>query len=342
MAKIPFYFHSPTPRYFRDAGFFSCPKNLAFITWTFERCSPEPRTVFEKHYKVDLQPYQFVFGRVSCAKGTGLTEDEVRTQQKRWESTGFLKKAPNKNPNKYTVYEWVLTAFVNDDPQQHSRSTPNRPPTNPHNQEDKKTRSKESHHPNPSSKIEQIGDDDHDGLTDDFFYANQKEENGSLPSQQDLQHNVQNQTQHNVLIPICEGVSLSKEDLDACIKIKGSIDSVKYAIEYIMRSPGRKRKIANWPNALSTWEIKNDIKPRLKENEEMAKRLESQFGNNQGYRCEIYTDRMKDQKGLLFASTACTGNPEQYFIPFTDQEFKEKCAKIIRDKRMQQGRISKS
>src|SRR4051812_37212457 len=125
MAKIPFNFHAPTPRYFRDKGFFKCPKNLAFVTWCFERCSAEPGTVFEKNLKIDLKPYQFVFGRVSCSEATGLTEDEVRTQQKRWETLGFLKKAPNRNPNRYTIYEWVLSAFLRDDPQPNCRSTPN-------------------------------------------------------------------------------------------------------------------------------------------------------------------------------------------------------------------------
>lgn len=342
MAEIPYFFETPVPKYFRETGWFKDENAFKFVTWAFSKCSTEPHIVILDKKEVLLAPYEFVAGRLTNPADCYLTEKKFRVQLKALIKANLLKKGANSKANRYTTYIWSTERFAKSNVQQKGQQRSNSGPTEGHNQEDKKTRSKESHHPNPSSKIEHIGDADHDGLTDDFFYANQKEENGSLPSQQALQHNVQTQTQHNALIPICEGVSLSKEDLDACIKIKGSIDSVKYAIEYIMRSPGRKRKIANWPNALSTWEIKNDIKPRLKENEEMAKRLESQFGNNQGYRCEIYTDRMKDQKGLLFASTACTGNPEQYFIPFTDQEFKEKCAKIIRDKRMQQGRISKS
>ena len=98
MSEIPFYFHTPTPRYFRDMGFFKNQKNLAFVTWAFERCCNEPRKVEHDNQIIDLLPYQFIFGRMACSKETGLTEDEIRTQQKRWEKLGFLKKAPNQTP----------------------------------------------------------------------------------------------------------------------------------------------------------------------------------------------------------------------------------------------------
>lgn len=325
MSEIPFYFHSPSPRYFRDTGIFKNPKNKAFIDWCFERCSHEERVIFHDNQKITLKPYQFIFGRPVCVEETGLTEDEVRTQQKRWESCGFLKKAPNKTPNRFTIYEWVLTAFLKDSPQQNPRSTPNKPPTNPHNQEGKNDRTKKDHHPYPSSKTSQHGDDDHDSVTDDFS-SNKAKGN-------------ENKTE------VYPGVFLNKEDLEACIAVKGNIESVKHAVEYILRHPGRKRKIYNWPSTLAKWEIKQDMKPKLKENEEMGKRLEKEFNSyagiqKHGWKCEVHHDKKKDQKGILFFNDTPTGNSQPIFIPFIDPEFKEKCTKALRDNNMQRGRIS--
>lgn len=131
MSDTPFFYHSPTPRYFRDNGLFKNPKNKAFVDWCFERCCPETREIFHDNQKLTLHPYQFIFGRAVCMEETGLTEDEIRTQQKRWEKQGFLKKAPNKTPNRFTVYEWVLTCFIKTNPQQNPRCTPNKPPAGP-------------------------------------------------------------------------------------------------------------------------------------------------------------------------------------------------------------------
>ncbi len=333
MAEIPYYFETPVPKYFREKGWFDDENTFKFVTWAFSKCSTQSHVVILDRKEVVLGPFEFVAGRLTNPQECYLTEKQFRGQLNSMISGGFLKKGANSKANRYTTYIWVTERFTNSNGQQKGQQRANSGPTKGHNQEEKKTRSKESHHPNPSSKIESIGDADHDGLTDDFSFANQEE---------GLQHNVQSQTQEKPLIPICEGVSLTQAELDDCIKIKGSLEKVKHAIEYIMRAPGRKRKIHNWPNALSTWEIKSDIKPRLKENEEMAKRLVELYGNNDGYRCDIYNDRLKDQRGLLFSSTACVGNPEQFFIPLTDAEFKEKCSKIIRDKKMQKARISKS
>jgi len=110
-----------------------------------------------------------------------------------------------------------------------------------------------------------------------------------------------------------------------------------------LRSPGRKCKIYNWPNALATWEIKNTIKPRVKENEEMAQRLSKTFDSfekGNGRTARVYHDRQKDQKGILFEPQS--PYLQSLFIPFTDSEFKEKVSKYLRDNKMQQGRISNS
>lgn len=335
MSEIPFYFPAPTPLYFRKEGHFNNPKNKAFVDWCFERCSPSQRVIHHDSQKIILKPYHFIFGRLECSEETGLTENEVRTQQKRWENYGFLKKATNKTPNRFTIYEWVLTYFSKYNHQQNHQETTKKPPTNHHNQEEEKKRSIDDHQPYPSSNLESE-------LTDDFSIKNEisTEEIESESAQHNIKYRSENEPPQ--LIEVVRGVLISQDDLAKCIAIKGSEESVKYAIEYIMRSPGRKRKIADWPNALSKWEIKDDIKPRIKENEEMAKRLAKLHENNKSWSCRVQVDRNKHQKGILFYLDSSVGNPESYFIPYTDPEFKEKVTKLLRDKKMQQGRISNS
>ena len=308
MSEIPYFFHTPVPKYFRENGLFKNCKNVAFITWCFERCSSEERTIFHDNKLITLKPYQFIFGRVSCVEETGLTDDEIRTQQKRWETAGFLKKAPNKTPNRFTVYEWVMTAFLKSDPQQNPRQTPNRPPTNPHNLEDKIDRSKEDL---PSY----------------------------LPSLDDGIDDFSKSAKEIALIEVYPGVKLSQAELDECIAIKGSLDSVTNAISYIMNCKGRKKKITNWPNAMLTWTIKTNARSRLEENEARGAKLEKEFHGVSGWYCRVYTDRKKDQRGLLFENTASVGNNEPIFITFIDPEFDDKVNKTLRDKKMQKGRI---
>lgn len=129
--KIPFIFLSPIPKFFKDKGLLKNPKNAAFLLWCFERCSYEPREVIHDNQKITLQPYQFIFGRVTCSEETGLTEDEVRTQQKRYENLFYLKKAPNKTPSRFTIYEWSTECFSNINPQVITQATPKSPPSPP-------------------------------------------------------------------------------------------------------------------------------------------------------------------------------------------------------------------
>lgn len=134
MSKIPFRF-IPVPQYFFDNGWLKNPNNSSFILWCFSRCSNERRNVCWDRKNITLEPYQFIFGRKKCSEETGLTENEIRTQQLSMESAGFLKKATNKTPNRFTIYEWSTEVFSENDHQQNHQLTTNRPPTDHHKQE---------------------------------------------------------------------------------------------------------------------------------------------------------------------------------------------------------------
>lgn len=133
MSKIPFNFDNPTPSYFRKNGWLKKPNTCAFVTWCFSRCSSVEREICHDNQKIILKPYQFIFGRMICVEETGLTEREVRVQQNSMEKAGYLKKAPNKTPNRFTIYEWMTEAFNKISDQQNDQQATNKRPTNDHN-----------------------------------------------------------------------------------------------------------------------------------------------------------------------------------------------------------------
>lgn len=140
--EIPFYFVA-VPRYFFSENWFRNPKTAAFVVWTFSRCTRDKREVIHDNQKIVLQPFSFIFGRRRCVLETGLTEDEVRTQVKRFEKAGLLEKCPNKTPKRFTLLKWVTEGFWKDLPQENPQQSPKRPPTKPHNKEERNIRIKE-------------------------------------------------------------------------------------------------------------------------------------------------------------------------------------------------------
>jgi len=330
MSKIPYYFETPVPKYFREAGWFDNENTFKFVTWSFSKCQSVSHKEIIFGREIILAPFEFIAGRLTSPKECFLSENVFRNQINQLLTNCLLVKSTNSLTNKYSCYIWVTERFSINNNQQNNQQITNRQPTDNHKERTKNIRTKESHHPYPSSKVLPLKDADLIDMTDDFSFLTQDS------SKTKSQHKFYNQTM-SAPTEILKGVFISKEDLEKCISIKGSLEKVKYAMEYIMRSPGRKRKIYDWPNTLANWDIKADIKPRIIENEEMTKRLESQNSQNAGWRCERHVDTKKDLKGILFY--AISGNTEPVFVPFIDHEFKDKVSKVLRDKKMQQGRI---
>ncbi len=131
VSKIPFEF-IPIPRYFYETGWLKSAKSAVFIFYCFSLCSKEGKTIYHDHREICLPPYHFIFGRKSFSISTGLTEDEIRTQQKKLEKAGLLQKAPNKTPNRFTIYKWVVGRFIKNNPQENTQLYPRHTPTKPH------------------------------------------------------------------------------------------------------------------------------------------------------------------------------------------------------------------
>ncbi len=316
MSEIPYFFETPIPKFFREEDWFDSPNAILFVTWTFSKCSTVHHRVKHDGKELILAPYEFITGRGKSADDCFLSEEAFRHQLKVFTKAGLLKKTPNSTPNRFSCYVWVTERFSKFNPQLNPHVTPDSTPTEPPQSRIKKKRYKKDHQPYPSSKVRA------DGLTDDLSSNLEKEENK---------------------IQIYENVFMTQSILDECIRIKGSIESVKHAVEYVMRSPRRTAFIKDWPATLAKWVIKNDIKPRIKENEDMAKRLSKLYENftdGNGHSCSIYVDKKKDQVGLLFQPSSPYLQP--FFISYADGEFQEKASKYIRENKMQKGRITDS
>src|SRR6185369_3347796 len=215
--------------------------------------------------------------------------------------------------------------------QPNHRPTTNRPPTDHHNQDHKILRSEEDHHPYPSSFDAAALPN---AVTDDFLSKEDGEtRKGKKTKTTKLFHEF-----IFIVNKANKLVKISEEDLQACIAIKGSLEAVKNAMEYVLRSPGRKSEIYDWPHTLSVWAIKVDIKSRLKENEETAERLITTYADHHtGWAFRKHTDKRKDISGVLFYNNL--SHTESVFIAYTDAEFAKKCSDLLRKYKMQLSRV---
>jgi len=333
MSEIPYYFETPVPKYFRENGWFKNPNTRLFVMWAFERCSLETREIPHDGQKLLLKPYQFIFGRKICADELGMTEGEVRNQVKVLLNAGFIKNATNSTTKRYSIYEWSTKLFLKINNQVNNQVTTKSQPSNNHNQEDKKTRSKESHPSIPSV----IGID---GQTDDFSFENKIFDIEPLMAALESQeHNINYQEP----LEIVSGIFLTKEEINKCVAIKGSLELVRDSIQYILKSPKRKHEIKDWPNALATWTIKNEIKVNIQENQNIGNYLEKTYSKRFGWCCEIYKDKIKGDTGMAFFNKCGTGadgdGNEPIYISFSDGKFKEKVLKILNEKGMKKVAI---
>lgn len=367
MSKIPYFFETPVPRYFRDNGWFKNPTTRLFIMWSFERCSPDEREVLYDHTKIRLKPYQFIFGRKVCSDELRITEGEVRNQVNNLVKAGFLKNATNSTTKRYSVYEWVTEAFSKSNNQVNSQVTTKWQPSNNHNQDIKNKRNKKkNHHPKVSSSDKILN------LTDDLFFDSEDkeqtsffEEIESLSNEMSIeevikakleQHQVrehQKLEQHQIAekhkpvtkkikndkakhdeIEIYPHIFMSQTVLDKCIAIKGSRENVERAVEAIMRSPGRKREIYDWPNTMLTWKIKPNLVTHFEENEKIAKNICKIHACHSTFPCSITSSLEKDIKYFSIQPATSEGH---IHIALSDPEFKPKVRKALQDRKMPLG-----
>lgn len=154
MSKIPYYFETPVPTYFRKNGWFTPRKDgghlrmIVFLNWCFSRCNAERRRVFHDHKEIQLEPFEFIFGRRVCSEETGLTEMEIRTiinQLISHPNGPILEKTTNSVTNRFTCYKWVTERFSENNNQQNNQPPTNRQPTDNHKLEERNKNKEEIH-----------------------------------------------------------------------------------------------------------------------------------------------------------------------------------------------------
>lgn len=136
-------------------------------------------------------------------------------------------------------------------------------------------------------------------------------------------------------IEVIPGVLLSDEELRACLKVKGDIEQVRRAMEFIQNSKKRKHPIVDWPNALKKWKI--ETKTNAESNAIYLEALCKEFAtskNTHSWQCRKYTDRNKDQTGLLFECQGAQGGQQPFFVPLSDAKFESKCEEFIKNKKL--------
>jgi|FreactcultuFSWF8_1027224.scaffolds.fasta_scaffold00462_36 hypothetical protein len=137
---------------------------------------------------------------------------------------------------------------------------------------------------------------------------------------------------------VVAGIFMTPEELDSCMKIKGSLEKVKEAVAFIQNSPRRSQEITDWPNALSKWKTENKTKSRVNENifysENLCKEF-PEFENGCGWKCSMHVDRKKDQRGIIFETR--NAYQEDFFVSFSDGKFYDKCEEFIESKKMRKN-----
>lgn len=221
-----------------------------------------------------------------------------------------------------------------------------------HNQEYIRLNKKESHQSISTSS--DVPDPKNCGLTDDFSFSSKENQAKIIPlkpeeEKQDIirpfredtgtdgtQHNVYYQSIEPLKSKTCEiypGVILSEEDLQKCIAIKGSLESVKQAVEFIQKNPKRTSTIRDWPTALAKWKIENKNPINIQKNIEYADRLCKTFEKyKRGWRCYLHRDKTKDLRGVLFDPESAY--QESTFVALIDREFQEKCFNFLKEKKL--------
>lgn len=302
MAEIPYFFETPVPKYFRENGWFECEHMFKFVNWAFSKCQTIPHKTVIHGKEILLAPYEFIAGRLTSPKECFLTENIFRNQLISLQKGGLLKKSTNSLTNKYTCYIWVTACFSKKINQQNNQQSTNSQPTVNHESEEKKSILKEDHPSTPSGST--------NGMTDDFSSQLEK-------------------------IEVYPGIFLCQDELDACIKIKGNVEKVKEAMEFIQKNPRRKHPITDWVNALTRWKIEDKSKARFEDNLVFAEKICEEFAEflSPGpWYCRMSRDKKKDQRGLLFYSSS--SYQEAFFVPVTDGEFRKKCEDFIKNKKM--------
>jgi hypothetical protein len=112
VSKIPYVF-LPIPHEFLTEDFLKDPIMIRFIVWMIKRISPNPSVVplKGKRKQLLLAPFEFMFGRETCAFAAGISLKNARTRLEQLVGLGYIKKVADKGASTYSVYSLEAKAF---------------------------------------------------------------------------------------------------------------------------------------------------------------------------------------------------------------------------------------
>ncbi len=105
MSKLPYVFLA-IPHEFLTEDFLKDTIMMRFVVWMFKRISPNPSLVPLKGMgrQLLLDPFEFMFGRETCAVIAGISLKNARTRIKQLIGLGYIKKVAGKGASTFSVY----------------------------------------------------------------------------------------------------------------------------------------------------------------------------------------------------------------------------------------------
>ncbi|CCB87730.1 unknown protein [Parachlamydia acanthamoebae UV-7] len=119
MSKIPYVFLA-IPHEFLTEDFLKDPIMIRFIVWMIKRISTNSSLVPLKGMRKQLllDPFEFMFGRETCALAAGVSLKNARTRLEQLIGLGYVKKVAGKGASTYSVYSLQTSAFRQNSGQQ--------------------------------------------------------------------------------------------------------------------------------------------------------------------------------------------------------------------------------
>ena len=105
MSKLPYVFLA-IPHEFLTEDFLKDPVMMRFVVWMFKRISPNSSLVPLKGIgrQLFLDPFEFMFGRETCALAAGISLKNARTRLEQLIGLGYIKKVAGKGASTFSVY----------------------------------------------------------------------------------------------------------------------------------------------------------------------------------------------------------------------------------------------
>jgi hypothetical protein len=128
----------------------------------------------------------------------------------------------------------------------------------------------------------------------------------------------------------------SKHGKDFLERMLDALDSYKGSTGKQYKSDFHTMKEGGWVIERVKKDIltsKTGLPSAIAENEQQAQKLEEKYSNFiKGWRCRIYTDQKKDQKGLLFESES--PYVPTHFVAFANGRFKQEVSNFMKTKNL--------